>query len=398
MPSRRPFDDEESEQMAAVVIGVDPAKGSHTIEVIDGRETVLATGRFENNNVGYRATRVLAKRWPDRVWAVEGASGVGRHLAQRLLSDGERVLDVPSKLSTRVRAMDTGHGRKNDPADAHAVAVVGLRTTGLREVSVDDQMVALRLLSARRRDLVRSRTQAVNRLHQALMELIPAGAPRGLTAGRAKELLATIRPRDIAGRTRRQVSVDLVDDVMVLDRKLTAIESRIKEAVAATGTTLTDIVGVGPITAAVILGEVGDIARFASSDAFASYTGTAPLEVSSGDVKRHRLSRAGNRRLNSALHIIALAHKRHDPRGKAYYAKKLSAGKGTKGAMRCLKRRLSDVVFRRLVDEQALRNPGGQMGATLTSSAADLIPMANTSEKPQPGLNTDHTPLSLAAS
>ena len=88
--------------------------------------------------------------------------------------------------------MDTGHGRKNDPADAHAVAVVGLRTTGLREGRADDQMVALRLLSARRRDLVRARTQAVNRLHQTLMELIPAGAPRGLTAGRARELLGRV--------------------------------------------------------------------------------------------------------------------------------------------------------------------------------------------------------------
>ena len=332
------------------------------------------------------------------MWAVEGATGVERHLAQRLLSDGERVLDVPSKLSTRVRAMDTGHGRKNDPADAHAVAVVGLRTAGLREVRVDDQMVALRLLSGRRRDLVRSRTQAVNRLHQALMELIAAGAPRGLSAARARGLLATVRPRDIAGKTRRQVAVDLIDDVAVLDRKLKVIETRIGQAVAATGTTVTDIVGVGPITAAVILGEVGEVARFATADAFASYTGTAPLEVSSGEVTRHRLSRAGNRRLNCALHIAAMANKRHDPRGKAYYAKKIDAGKGKKGALRCLKRRLSDVVFRQLVTEAALRSPGGQMGATLTSSAVDLIPMANTSEKPQPGLNTDHTLLSAAAS
>jgi transposase len=192
--------------MAAVVIGVDPAKRSHTLEVIDGREKVLSTGRFDNTGAGYRAMRALARRWPKRVWAVEGALGVGRHLAQRLVSDGERVLDVPSKLSTRVRAMDTGHGRKNDPADAHAVAVVGLRTAGLREVHLDDQMVALRLLSARRRDLVRSRTQAVNRLHQVLMELIAAGAHKDLTAAAAKALIATVRPRDIAGRTRRQVA------------------------------------------------------------------------------------------------------------------------------------------------------------------------------------------------
>ena len=378
--------------MTSVVIGVDPAKRSHTVEVISAREKVLVVGRFDNDNKGYREMRALAKRWPSRVWAVEGASGVGRQLAQRLVSDGERVLDVPSKLSTRVRAMDTGHGRKNDPTDAHAVAVVGLRTAGLREVRVDDQMVALRLLSARRRDLVRSRTQALNQLHQVLMELIPAGAKKDLTVTAARALVAKVRPRDVAGRTRRQVAVDLIDDVAVLDRKLKTIEARIDEAVTATGTTLAGIVGIASVTAATILGEVGDIARFATPDAFASYTGTAPIEVSSGEVVRHRLSQAGNRRLNSALHIAAMANKRHDARGKAYYAKKRAADKGKKGALRCLKRRLSDVVFRTLVADQAVRNPGGQMGATLTSSAADLIPIASTSEKPQPGSTTNATP------
>jgi transposase len=378
--------------MAGVVIGVDPAKRSNTIEVIDKSETVLLTARFDNTNVGYRQLRTQARRWPDRVWAVEGATGVGLHLAQRLVSDGERVVDVPSKLSTRVRAIDTGHGRKNDPTDAHAVAVVGLRTAGLRAVAVDDQMVALRLLSERRRDLVRSRTQAVNRLHQVLMELIPAGAPRNLTAAKARQLLAAVRPRAVAGKARRQLAVDLIDDVSVLDRKLTTIDARIVEAVAATGTHLTDIVGVGPVTAATILGEVGDVARFATSDHFASYTGTAPIEASSGDVTRHRLSRAGNRRLNSALHVVALSHKRHDPRGKAYYQRKLAAGKGSKGAMRCLKRRLSDVVFRVLVEDRAAANPGGQTGATLTASAVDPIPTANTSDKPQPGFATEATP------
>ncbi|MFN8146292.1 MAG: IS110 family transposase [Candidatus Nanopelagicales bacterium] len=162
------------------------------------------------------------------------------------------------------------------------------------------------------------------------MELIPAGAQRHLTAAKAKDLLATVRPRDVAGRARRQLAVDLIDDVAVFDRKIKAVDVRIEEAVEASGTHLTDIVGVGPVTAATILGEVGDIARFATADNFASYTGTAPIEASSGDVIRHRLSRAGNRRLNSALHIVALSNKRYDPRGKAYYERKLAAGKGRK--------------------------------------------------------------------
>jgi transposase len=384
--------------MAVVVIGVDPAKRSHAIEVIDGQERTLAAGVFENTNDGYRQMRALVRRYPDRVWAVEGAGGTGCQLAQRLVADGETVVDVPPKLSTRVRAMSTGHGRKTDPTDAHAVAVVGLRNTELTQVGVDDETVALRLLSERRRDLVRTRTQTVNRVHQLLMELIPAGAPRNLTAAKAKALLATVRPRDVAGKARRALAVDYIDDITALDRKLKSIEARITDAVAATGTTLTEIVGVGPITAALILGETGSISRFPNNDHYASYTGTAPLDASSGDVVRHRLSRAGNRQLNHALHIVALAHKRYDPRGRDYYNRKLAAGKGSKGALRCLKRRLSDAVFRRLVDDQTVRSPGGQLGATLQSSATGLIPMAGTSEQPLSGLTADHTPTVKAAS
>ena len=384
--------------MSEVIVAVDPAKRSHTIEVIDERETVLAVLRVDNSNAGYQEMRAFAKRWNQRRWAVEGARGVGRQLAQRLVADGERVIDVPAKLSTRARAFDTGHGRKSDPADAHAVAVVALRTAGLTEVTVDDEVVALRLLSDRRRELVRSRTQTVNRCHQLLMELIPAGAPRNLTAAKAKALVATVRPRDIAGKTRRAMAVDLIDDIAGLDRKLKAIEKQITVAVAATETTLTDIVGVGAVTAAMILGEVGNVSRFPSKHHFASFTGTAPLEASSGDVIRHRLSRAGNRRLNHALHIVAMVSKQHDPRSAAYYARKVAAGKGHMGAMRCLKRRLSDAIFRQLVADQTVKSPGGQLGATLTSSAADLIPMASTSDKPLSGLTADHTPVPAAVS
>jgi len=378
--------------MGAVLIGVDPAKRSNTIEVINASEKTLATGRFDNSTVGYREMRALARKWPDRVWVIEGATGVGLHLAQRLVSDGERVLDVPAKLSTRVRAMDTGHGRKNDPADAHAVAVVGLRSPGLRKVSLDDETVALKLMSERRRDLVRSRTQAVNRLHQILMQLIASGAPKALSVAQAKALVATVRPRDAVGKARRQLAVDLIDDVVVFDRKIKAMEARLSEAVAATGTHLTEIVGIAAVTAATIIGEVGNVSRFATSNHFATYTGTAPIEASSGEVVRHRLSRAGNRRLNSALHIAAMANKRHDPRGRAYYERKLAAQKGHMGALRSLKRQLSDVVFRVLLEDQARANPGGQMGATLTASAVDQIPKANTSDKPQPGFTAEATP------
>ena len=354
-----------------------------------------------NDNDGYRQMLQLAKRWKQRTWAVEGASGVGVQLAQRLVADGEMVLDVPPKLSTRARIFDVGHGRKNDPGDARTVAVVALRTKNLRQVVVDDEMVALRLMSERRRDLVRTRTATVNRLHQLLMELIPAGAAGHLTAKKAKALLATVRPRDIAGKTRRQLAADLIDDLEVLDKKLKELLRRLKTAVEASGTTVTEIKGVGVATAALILGEVGDVRRFPSRHHFATYTGTAPLEVSSGEVDRHRLSRSGNRQLNHALHVIALANARSDERGRAYLAKKLAAGKGRKGALRCLKKRLSDQVYRCLVDDierRAQRSPGGQSGTSLASSATGLHPDTGTSEQPHTGLQRESTPRLPAAS
>lgn len=384
-----------------VIIGIDPAKHSHALAVLDGTEQQLAALQVSNDNEGYRAMLRLARRWKQRTWAVEGASGVGTQLAQRLVADGEDVVDVPPKLSTRARIFDTGHGRKNDPSDARTIAVVALRTRGLRHVQPDGETVALRLMTERRRELVRARTQAVNRLHQLLMELLPAGAQQDLTVTKAKALLATVRPRDLAGRTRRQIAVDLIDDVAALDRKRKDLDKRLAEAVAATGTTLTGIVGVGPVTAAAILGEVGDVRRFPSRHHFATYSGVAPTEVSSGDVTRHRLSRAGNRQLNHVLHVIALSNKRYDDRGREYYARKLAAGKGKRGAMRCLKRRLSDTVFRTLVHDlnaAQVADPGGHSGATTKSSAADRSPMISTSDKslPEPAA-PDATPLAELA-
>jgi transposase len=388
--------------VTAVMIGVDPAKRSHAMAVLDSSEQQLAALQVVNDSAGYRDMLRLAKRWPQRTWAVEGAGGVGVQLAQRLVADGETVIDVPPKLSTRARIFDVGHGRKNDPADAKTVAVVALRTRNLRQVVVDDEMIAIRLMSERRSDLVQSRTATINHLHQLLMELVPAGAQRTLTAAKAKALLATVRPRDVAGRTRRQLAADLIDDVVTLDRKLKDLDKRLTAAVDATGTTITSIKGVGVATAAMILGEVGDVRRFPSRNHFATYTGTAPRDVSSGGVDKQRLSRAGNRKLNHALHIIALSNKRYDERGAAYFAKKLAAGKGNKGALRCLKRRLSDTVFRLLVDDQQRREaagPEGHSGAATKSSAADRSPLISTSDKSLTGpAEPDATPAEPALS
>src|SRR5919112_3909846 len=164
--------------MANVFIGVDPHKLSATIEVVNKHETVLATGRFGTDKAGYAAMRKKVASYPDRLWAVEGSNGAGRSLAQRLLADGEHVVDVPAKLSARARLFDTGHNRKTDAHDAHAVAVVAARTKNLRVLVEDGALEAMRLLVERREELARQRTQTVNRLQRLLSELIPGGAKK----------------------------------------------------------------------------------------------------------------------------------------------------------------------------------------------------------------------------
>ncbi|HEY3480225.1 MAG TPA: IS110 family transposase [Streptomyces sp.] len=376
--------------MEAVIIGVDPHKASVTIEVRDQREVLRATGRFGMDKAGYRQLLGYVRQWPARIWAVEGAHGVGRPLAARLLADGEAVLDVPAKLSARVRVFDTGHGRKTDATDAHAVVMVALRTRGLRQLIVEEELAVLGLLADRRDELSRTRTQTLNRLHRLLVDLVPGGGPRHLTALQAKALLASVRPRDLPGRTRRELAVELIGEVQALDGKLKALTGRLRQAVTATGSGLMDVYGIGPAGAARILADVGDVARFADRNRFASWTGTAPLDASSGAQIGHRLSRAGNRRINHVLYIAAVCQIRHDTPGRAYYRRKLAEGKTTLEALRCLRRRLSDVVYRQLVADAATKNsdragPGGHSGATLTSSAADLTPVVGSSDKPLPG-------------
>jgi transposase len=147
---------------------------------------------------------------------------------------------------------------------------------------------------------------------------------------------------------------EILRDVRTLERKIADLNGRIEAEVEASGITLTEIFGIGPILAAKIIGTVGSVGRFPTKAHFASYAGTAPVEVSSGEVVRHRLSLAGNRKLNYALHMIAICQARSDDRGGTYYRKKMAEGKSRKEALRCLKRRISDAVFRSLVaDSQA---------------------------------------------
>jgi transposase len=376
--------------MGRVIVGVDPHKLSVTVEAVDQEGQVLATGRFDSTSSGYRLMlNYVREQWPHHRWAVEGANGMGRPLAQRLLAQGETVLDVPAKLAARVRVFDTGNARKTDATDAHAVAMVALRTPRLTALAYDEELIALRLLTDRRDELSHLRVQTVNRLQRLLTELVPGGAKRDLSALQAKRLLATVRPRTLVGKTIRRMAAEEIADLVAVDAKLKALKKELRAAVAARGSHLMDLFGIGPAGAARILCDVGDVARFPDRNHFASWTGTAPLDASSGEQIRHRLSRAGNRRMNHVLHIAAIVQIRHDTEGRAYYRRKLAESKTPMEALRCLKRRLSDVVYRQLVaDAQAAdeASPGGHSGASSQSSAADLsTPVIGSSDQPLPG-------------
>jgi transposase len=378
--------------VAHVVIGMDPHKSSATIEIINEKEKILHAGRYSTDTGGYRAMLAAGRQHRDRIWAVEGCNGIGRHIAQRLVADGEPVVDVPAKLSARARLFSTGQGRKTDPVDAHSVALVGLRTGGLRPIREDDATVALRLLIDRRDELGVARTQVVNRIHRLLLELLPGGAKTHLTAAQAKVLLGKVRPRDIAGKTRRRLAAELIVDLAGLDAKIKTADKELHQLIDTTGSSLRELHGIGPANAARLLGDVGDIARFADKARFASWNGTAPLDASSGDQHRHRLSRAGNRRINRVLHIMAVVQLRTDTEGRRYYDRKVAAGKSSMEAMRCLKRRLSDVVYKQMRDDAntSVTGPGGHVGAATGSSAVDCNPDIDTSEKSLPGPATSN--------
>jgi transposase len=371
----------------SVIIGMDPHKRSATIEIVNERALVLAAGRFCTDKAGYAEMLAAGRKFPDRTWAVEGCNGIGRHLAHRLVHDGETVVDVPPKLSAQVRVFATGNGRKTDPVDAHSVAMVALRSPGLVRVQVDDDLVVMGMLADRRDELGRARTQTVNRLHRLLLELFPGGAKQFLSAQQARAMIATIRPRDLPGKTRRRLAVELIGELETIDKKMKILKKELTDLVTARGSTLLELHGIGPSSAARLLADAGDIHRFASRDRFASWNGTAPLDASSGSQQRHRLSRAGNRRINRALHIMAVVQLRNQTKGRAYYDARKAGGMPSMMAMRALKRRLSNVVFARMLADQKRREagPGGQSGTTTDSSATGLTPDTGPSDKPRPG-------------
>ena len=246
------------------------------------------------------------------MWAVEGSNGTGRPLAQRLLADGEHVVDVPAKLSARARLLDTGHNRKTDAHDAHAVAVVAVRTKTCGCSPTTRTWRCCGCWSTAATSCPRRRCRQSTGCTGCCRNWFRDSRKKDLTALQAKAILAAARPRDSVRKTLKRLALEQLAELVVIEKKIKASSKELKTLVIARGSHLMDLTGVGPVVAARILADVGDVARFADRNRFASWTGTAPLDASSGEQIRHRLSRAGNRKANHVIHIAAVNQIRLD--------------------------------------------------------------------------------------
>jgi transposase len=363
--------------VAVVMIGVDPHKGSHTAVALGADEAVLDQVRVRASAA--QADRLLtwAKSWPERTWAVEGAGGLGHLLAQELVAAGEQVLDVQPKLAARVRLLASGAVNKNDPDDARSVAIAALRSPSCQPVRPDDHGAVLKIWARRHRDLSRTRNQVACRLHAALCELVPGGVSKEIYAAHAAAILAGAEPRGAVQHARAELAAELVAGLRRVDALLRETKKKLATAVRASGTSLTEVFGVGPVIAATVTGDVREVSRFRGRDRFAAYNGTAPIEVSSGNRIVHRLPVRGNRRLNHAIHMAAVTQIRYQHSdGRAYYDKKTAEGKTGKEALRALKRQISDAIYQQLKAGAARRaqGPGGQAGNDSVASAAGSHP------------------------
>jgi transposase len=333
-----------------VVIGIDPHKASHHAFAVDEREVELA-------QLSLRATRTQTQRlltWAEpfeqRTWAVEGADGLGYLLSQQLVAAGERVVNVPATLAARTRVLGSTKSNKTDPNDARSVALTALRHDDLREVRPVGHGEVLRLLAKRNIDIGDRRTQVVCRMHSLLVELAPGGIAKEINASDVDGFLERLSPASPVEQTRYDLAVELLAEIRSLDAQLKVSHKHIGAAVSASGTTVTDLFGIGPIIAAMLIGFTGDIHRFANRDHFAAYNGTAPVEFSSGGRTVHRLSQRGNRNLNHALHMAAICQLRQPHSdGRAYFERKLAAGKTKREGIRALKRQISNAAYRQML-------------------------------------------------
>jgi transposase len=341
--------------VSRVVVGADVHKRTHTFVAVDevGRE--LGHKTFDADTDGHRQAVVWARdRFGTELrWAIEDCRHLSARLERDLLTAGQAVVRVPPKMMAEHRRIARTRG-KSDPIDALAVARAAQREPGLPVAVHDEGSRELKLLVDRRDDLVKHRTATINRLLWRVHELNPGWAPKSKSLDLAKhQQILHGRLADVAGIVAELAREELAD-IVELTGRINDLEHRIAGLVEDAAPTLLAMPGVGPLTAAKIVGEAAGVARFKSEAAFARHAGIAPIPVWSGNTAgRVRLTRSGNRQLNAAIHRIAVTQIRLDGLGKTYYQKKKAEGMSTPEALRCLKRRLARIVYNHLTTDQA---------------------------------------------
>ena len=344
------------------IIGIDPHKRTHTAVVLDDREEIAAQVQVPADRRQVQRLLRWADGWPERVWAVENAHGLGHRLCQQLVARGEVVVDVPATLSARARKLSGHSQRKTDPFDARSVAIAARYNRELRRVVPETDAQVIGLLLERRWHLVSHRQKTMVRLHALLTDLVSGGLQGRITHANAAAMLRSVRPSNAVDVARKDAAREMLTDWRWLDRRVAEATRSVHEAMALYDTGLTAIPGVGVIIAANIIAITGDVHRFRSAAHFAAYAATAPIDASSGDVIHRRLDHLGNRRLNSQLHQIATVQIRRGAAGRTYYDRKRAQGKSHRDAIRSLKRQLATVVYRQLIDDARRREAvrGGQ--------------------------------------
>ena len=333
-----------------VVLGTDAHKRSHTVVAADEAGVELGSVTVAATSEGHLKLVRWAARWPERRWAIEDCRQLSRRLEADLLGVGESVVRVPPKLMAGVRRSARTRG-KSDPIDALAVARAALREPGLPVAQLDGPSRELRLLVDYRESLVKDRTAAQNRLRWRLHELKPGYDPPPGLLNRYKTLdeieeLLTGHTSMVAELGRREVV-----RIRELTREANQLERDIGKRVMELVPSLLKIPGCGGLTAAKLVGEAADITRFKSRDAYAMWAGTAPIPVWSADNQRFRLNRGGNRQTNAAIHRIAITQIRIHPDAQAFIKRRLETGSTKREALRLLKRKLANVVYRTLLTD-----------------------------------------------
>ena len=349
-----------------VVVGADVHKRTHTFVAVDAAGVKLDEITVKANTKGHdKAVRWAQKRFGDDLkWGIEDCRHLSARLEIDLLDAGQTVVRVPPKMMAEQRRTARTRG-KSDPIDALAVARAVLREPGLPEASHDEASRELKLLVNHRDDLVKQRTQVINRFRWHLHRIDPTIDPpaRSLDIAKTRRKLAEFLA-PLAGIDAR-LARELLEDIAALTARANALEKELATLVAQQAPALLELPGCGALSAAKIVGETAGINRFADDAKYAMHAGVAPIPVWSGRTRgRVRVNRSGNRQLNAALHRIALTQIQRGGTGRAYYDKRIAAGDTNTEALRCLKRRLARVVFNTLKN-----NPSTAVATGLATAA-----------------------------